>query len=1129
MKRALILLTMFLMLLAYFPVDNANSFLSTIEIPLYFEKPSLEKVKLYGKNFTRVEIKGCKLHMKEGEPCIPVKPLRILLPFKTEVKKIDVISSKRVKVAEFKNIELGPKMYILGESPNQDPPSPSYDGSKLYPGKIYCNLGIQYFRGFPILHINVQPVQYLGETGELFYYPKIVIKIELKRAKANLLYRGFAEDKEALLRKVDDVGSPSLQEIIRSYPTSESEPIFDYLIITTEEFKNYTGKYSLYDLKRERESQGLKVAIETVENIYEKFEGRDEQEKIRNFIKYAYKNWGISWVLLVGDHELVPTRALAEIDGDDMVIPSDMYYQCLDGSYDYDNDSIFGEKHDGVNGGRIDLYAEVYIGRASADCIEQLKNFVRKTISYERSKWEIDDYLKRVDSVGQHLWSGAGGWGFGYAERCIGNCSDYNQVTHGINPTIYKIRRRYEINQSWTKKDIINDIMEGLNFINHIGHANPNYCMKLSVKDIENLKNDRYGFWYSQGCHAGQFTVDECIAEAWTLSKGGGFAAIMNSGYGYGSGRDYDGPDNRFAREFWDALNFSEERISRLGVANQDSKEDNFWRIDDGYAMYHNCYSKNLLGDPYVQIKGMEDFRADFTWSPYFAKPNSSIHFYDKSKGAERWHWDFGDGTTSEERNPVHVYKEEGVYLVNLTIYGFEGTTYCLKRVEVWKNWAPNAVIVPSFLATDIPTITFDGGNSWDIDGRIVSYFWEFGDGSTSREEKPTHTYQKDGIYYVNLTVTDDGGKEGKATAEIRIDMHTPPETEVVIAGLYGENDWLLSSAYLSIDATDWSGVKFSMFRVDGGKWQKYTDPVEVKTNGYHVIEFYSEDVWGNREDIKERVFKIDMELPYLLVKLSGERRDNWFTSPVEVLCLAKDNVSGVNVTMYRIDGGVWKIYEDSFVIKEEGRHVLEVYTKDFAGNRKSWKGNIFIDTEPPFTTYSISGDFSKGGKARIELLAKDNGTGVACTYYSIDGGDWNVYSSPFFVAGDGYHRIEFYSVDHFGHKEKVRCVEFYIGENPEVNIAKPEKAIYLYGNKLLPAPVTIIIGPIEVKCSYQPSYMAPEKVEFYVNGKICYVDYEEPFSWMWSERCFGFKELKVIAYYIGYTSVDKIGVFKLS
>ncbi|RLF38320.1 MAG: hypothetical protein DRN00_04485, partial [Thermoplasmata archaeon] len=408
-------------------------------------------------------------------------------------------------------------------------------------------------------------------------------------------------------------------------------------------------------------------------------------------------------------------------------------------------------------------------------------------------------------------------------------------------------------------------------------------------------------------------------------------------------------------------------------------------------------------------------------------------------------------------------------------------------------------------------------------------YFWEFGDGSTSREEKPTHTYQKDGIYYVNLTVTDDGGKEGRTTAEVRIDMHTPPETEVVIAGLYGENDWLLSSAYLSIDATDWSGVKFSMFRIDGGKWQRYTDPVEVKTNGYHVIEFYSEDVWGNREDIKEKIFKIDMELPYLLVKLSGERIDNWFTSPVEVLCLAKDNVSGINVTMYRIDGGVWKIYKDSFVIKEEGRHVLEVYTKDFAGNRKSWKGNIFIDTEPPFTTYSISGDFSKGGKVRVELLAKDNGTGVACTYCSIDGGDWKVYSSPFFVAGDGYHRIEFYSVDHFGHKEKVRCVEFYIGENPEVNIAKPEKAIYLYGNKLMSAPVAIIIGPIEVKCSYQPSYMVPEKVEFYVNGKICHVDYEEPFSWMWSERGFGFKELKVIAYYIGYTSVDRIMVFKLS
>ena len=99
--------------------------------------------------------------------------------------------------------------------------------------------------------------------------------------------------------------------------------------------------------------------------------------------------------------------------------------------------------------------------------------------------------------------------------------------------------------------------------------------MHFSPEDIFNLTNSFYGFWYSQGCHPGQFqAADECISEAWTVAPNGGFAAIMNTGYGYGSGDNYDGPDNRFAREFWDALNNSQEKISRIGEANQDSKED---------------------------------------------------------------------------------------------------------------------------------------------------------------------------------------------------------------------------------------------------------------------------------------------------------------------------------------------------------------------------------------------------------------------------------------------------------------------------------------------------------------------------------------------------------------------------
>jgi PKD repeat protein len=133
------------------------------------------------------------------------------------------------------------------------------------------------------------------------------------------------------------------------------------------------------------------------------------------------------------------------------------------------------------------------------------------------------------------------------------------------------------------------------------------------------------------------------------------------------------------------------------------------------------------------------------------------------------WSWNFGDGTTSSERNPSHGYAAAGHYSVLLVVTDNDGAADTRSHPA-----DPTAPPTPS---NEPPHADFDvhcehqvcafTDNSKDDDGTIVSRQWDFGDGGSSTEQNPTHTYDTPGHYNVQLTVTDDDGasatKDGRA------------------------------------------------------------------------------------------------------------------------------------------------------------------------------------------------------------------------------------------------------------------------------------------------------------------------------------------------------------------------------
>nr|4U6T_A Chain A, ColH protein [Hathewaya histolytica]4U6T_B Chain B, ColH protein [Hathewaya histolytica]4U6T_C Chain C, ColH protein [Hathewaya histolytica]4U6T_D Chain D, ColH protein [Hathewaya histolytica] len=84
-------------------------------------------------------------------------------------------------------------------------------------------------------------------------------------------------------------------------------------------------------------------------------------------------------------------------------------------------------------------------------------------------------------------------------------------------------------------------------------------------------------------------------------------------------------------------------------------------------------------------------------------------------------------------------------------------------------NSLPYGKINGTYKGTEKEKIKFSSEGSFDPDGKIVSYEWDFGDGNKSNEENPEHSYDKVGTYTVKLKVTDDKGESSVSTTTAEI------------------------------------------------------------------------------------------------------------------------------------------------------------------------------------------------------------------------------------------------------------------------------------------------------------------------------------------------------------------------
>ncbi len=227
---------------------------------------------------------------------------------------------------------------------------------------------------------------------------------------------------------------------------------------------------------------------------------------------------------------------------------------------------------------------------------------------------------------------------------------------------------------------------------------------------------------------------------------------------------------------------------------------------------------------------GEQQFKADFSYYPVNPTRNDIVHFTDLSTGAKEWHWDFGDGSTSNERNPTHQYTRLGTFTVTLTVKDGKGNSDSISK----KITIVNAIPIASF--TYDPTapfvnspVTFDASPSHDLDGSIVNYTWTLGDGSHSYEKRFAHIYKKAGSYRVKLTVKDNDGGVASIMKVITVNNRTgntppiasftyyPSQPSVGEAVKFNGSKSYDSDGYIVLYKWDWNG--------DGKFDSTYTKP----------------------------------------------------------------------------------------------------------------------------------------------------------------------------------------------------------------------------------------------------------------------------------------------------------------
>ncbi len=574
--------------------------LGNINLNLQIEQP-----KIKGDRFT----KDLPLMMNPGDPLVPYMPIRVLL------KPTETIDSIQLNFNEVKSIRNNIELpHALQQQPTSSNALPStaknldiYTNKKDFPYNDYKLLSIQTMNGYRFAIINLYPYKYNPIEKTLKSFENVEIEIitsESARVQSSTLPTTF----ELVEKKLNS--NFYNKEAVKSYSkTTYSSPKNmdlstpkQMIILTDEDHEDLFSEFVEW-----KNNHNTPTAVYTLEEIAMYYPGYDFQTMLRGFITDAYNTWAstdtpLEYVLLGGDDEIIPIRGAWGNVGDhvDYSIPCDLYYGCLDGDWNANGNSVYGEWNDDV-----DLYPELSVGRIPAESPTEFNNYFNKIYSYVDNV-NFGDNIANM--FGENLNNNPVTWGGDYKDEIVDRM-----------PSDYEIRTNYQRDGNFSSPEVMAAINSGATIMNHMGHANENTVCGLNGSSISSmLTNTQYGFLFTQGCYPAAFDTatsggtsgdSESVAEHFIIAEHGLHTFIGNTRYGWYWPGSTDGASQFFDRSFFDAL--FEEDIKELGKAHSYCLVDNADSALDNNAMLWCYYELVMFGDPSISVK---DFNTEIAY-----------------------------------------------------------------------------------------------------------------------------------------------------------------------------------------------------------------------------------------------------------------------------------------------------------------------------------------------------------------------------------------------------------------------------------------------------------------------------------------------------------------------------------
>jgi hypothetical protein len=352
-------------------------------------------------------------------------------------------------------------------------------------------------------HSNIRVFD-ITESNEVI---EVIGKVESAREGYSISFRVLEHGERTLLALTDDRAKNPI-EIVSNRPSEwhQEKGGYDLIIISHRDFLN-----SLHPLKQLRVSQGLRVALIDVEDIYDEFSfGNKSPKALKDFLASAKKKWHKPprFVLFVGDASFDPRNylGLGDMDYVPTKLIDTVYMETASDDWfvDFNNDGL----------------PEMAIGRLPVQTAEEAAIVVSKIVGYEKSSKKNEALLvaDKADNSDDFNFEGA---------------SEELRALLPAYLTIRKIFRGQFSSDAQARAELLPGINQGALLVNFIGHGSvESWRGILTSDDADNLINGlRLPFFVNMTCLNGFFQnpYGETLAEALMKASGGGAIAIWTS------------------------------------------------------------------------------------------------------------------------------------------------------------------------------------------------------------------------------------------------------------------------------------------------------------------------------------------------------------------------------------------------------------------------------------------------------------------------------------------------------------------------------------------------------------------------------------------------------------------------